>query len=199
MIDSMQGLFSRYWFELFVLIVLFVITGVLHEVAQAIGHLGEAVEAVRQEIENLQEAMCKEADEYAWADEGHQYSFIDRLKGHLSAIDSKLSAIESALMKGFRQAALRQAAFRRATLRQRHPHWMVPVTTLAELQPGNLVVHAQRGLSRYLGVKEVSTKDGKADYFYLQYAEDEHFYVPVEQLDSIFKYVGPEPVGLDPL
>jgi transcription-repair coupling factor (superfamily II helicase) len=45
-----------------------------------------------------------------------------------------------------------------------------------------------------------SRTDGRdVDYFHFEYAEDKHIYVPIERLDLIFKYAGPEPVGLDPV
>lgn len=59
-------------------------------------------------------------------------------------------------------------------------------------KPGDYVVHAAHGVAHF---KELVRRDvdGTArDYLYLEYAEGDKLYVPVEQLDRVTRYVGPE-------
>ena len=59
-------------------------------------------------------------------------------------------------------------------------------------QPGDYVVHAAHGVAYF---KELVRRDvdGTArDYLLLEYAEGDKLYVPVEQLDRVTRYVGPE-------
>lgn len=61
-----------------------------------------------------------------------------------------------------------------------------------ELQPGDLVVHLQHGIGRYLGVKTLALQGVCRDFLHLEYAKGDSLYVPVEQLDLIQKYQGIE-------
>ncbi len=59
-------------------------------------------------------------------------------------------------------------------------------------EPGDYVVHAAHGVAHF---KELVRRevDGTArDYLLLEYAEGDKLYVPVEQLDRVTRYVGPE-------
>ena len=59
-------------------------------------------------------------------------------------------------------------------------------------KPGDYVVHAAHGIAHF---KELVRReiDGTArDYLLLEYAEGDKLYVPVEQLDRVTRYVGPE-------
>ncbi len=59
-------------------------------------------------------------------------------------------------------------------------------------EPGDYVVHAAHGVAYF---KELVRRDvdGTArDYLLLEYAEGDKLYVPVEQLDRVTRYVGPE-------
>ncbi|MEG1433945.1 MAG: transcription-repair coupling factor [Gordonibacter sp.] len=59
-------------------------------------------------------------------------------------------------------------------------------------KPGDYVVHASHGVAHF---KELVRRDvdGTArDYLLLEYSEGDKLYVPVEQLDRVTRYVGPE-------
>ncbi len=74
-----------------------------------------------------------------------------------------------------------------------HPHKAVDITEITfPYKPGDYVVHAFHGVAffRDLVRREV---DGTArDYLLLEYAEGDKLFVPVEQLDRVTRYVGPE-------
>ncbi len=73
-----------------------------------------------------------------------------------------------------------------------------------EFQPGELVVHVDHGVARFVGMKLIESGDpsdgatrgaGAAgeverEYLELEYAEGDRLFVPVENLDRIQKYLG---------
>ncbi len=61
---------------------------------------------------------------------------------------------------------------------------------LAELQPGDPVVHANHGIGRYQGLATLDLGDGPAEFLHLVYANDAVLYVPVSQLHLIGRYSG---------
>lgn len=64
------------------------------------------------------------------------------------------------------------------------------IVFLAELKPGDYVVHLDHGIGRFQGMS-VSEVDGqKREYFLLHYAEDDKLFVPVELADKLSKYIG---------
>jgi transcription-repair coupling factor (superfamily II helicase) len=74
-------------------------------------------------------------------------------------------------------------------------------TFIAELQPGDLVVHVDHGIARYGGlvrtpVGAVPGQDsslelpGHAEFLLLHYAEGDNLYVPVSQADRVGRYIG---------
>ncbi len=64
------------------------------------------------------------------------------------------------------------------------------ITDFQELTPGDLVVHEQHGIGRYMGMRTLEVDGVKRDYLYIQYYGEDKLYLPVEQIDAIQKYVG---------
>ena len=62
---------------------------------------------------------------------------------------------------------------------------------LGTLKPKDLVVHAEHGIGRFLGLVRRTTDGREREYFDLQYAAGDHVYVPTDYLDSLTPYVGP--------
>jgi len=67
------------------------------------------------------------------------------------------------------------------------------VRDLAELRPGDPVVHAQHGIGRYQGLVSMDMGEGNTEFLHLQYAQDATLYVPVAQLHLIARYSGADP------
>ena len=62
--------------------------------------------------------------------------------------------------------------------------------SLAELSPGDLIVHERHGIGRFNGVSSL-TVDGKTrDYIELCYQGGDKVYIPTDQLDRVQKYIG---------
>ncbi len=69
------------------------------------------------------------------------------------------------------------------------------IRTLADLHPGDLVVHAMHGVGRFLGIHKLEMEGIAKDYITIQYAGSEKLYVPVTQLDLVSRYIGAQDEG----
>ncbi len=61
---------------------------------------------------------------------------------------------------------------------------------MADLKPGDYVVHEAHGIGRFLGTREIAQGDNKGDFMLLEYAGEAKLYVPLARLDLIQKYRG---------
>ena len=59
-------------------------------------------------------------------------------------------------------------------------------------KPGDYVVHAAHGVALFRDIVRQDVGGSERDYLLLEYAEGDKLYVPVEQLDRVTRYVGPE-------
>lgn len=59
-------------------------------------------------------------------------------------------------------------------------------------KPGDYVVHAAHGVAFFRDIVRQDVGGFERDYLLLEYAEGDKLYVPVEQLDRVTRYVGPE-------
>ena len=59
-----------------------------------------------------------------------------------------------------------------------------------ELKTGDLVVHEQHGIGRYMGIRTMEVDGVTRDYLYIKYAGEDKLYLPVEQIDALQKYIG---------
>ncbi|HLH03278.1 MAG TPA: transcription-repair coupling factor [Bryobacteraceae bacterium] len=61
---------------------------------------------------------------------------------------------------------------------------------IADLKPGDFVVHATHGVGQFLGIREIAQPDGKGEFMLLEYAGESKLYVPLTRLDLVQKYRG---------
>ncbi|WP_032116456.1 transcription-repair coupling factor [Candidatus Arsenophonus nilaparvatae] len=79
---------------------------------------------------------------------------------------------------------------------QRHTEQRKPINTdllirnLAELRPGQPVVHLEHGVGRYQGLTTLAAGGIQAEYLMLTYAGNDKLYVPVSSLNLISRYSG---------
>ncbi|MCC8366545.1 transcription-repair coupling factor [Xenorhabdus sp. PB61.4] len=64
------------------------------------------------------------------------------------------------------------------------------IRNLAELRPGQPVVHLEHGVGRYQGLTTLEAGGIKAEYLILTYAGEDKLYVPVSSLHLISRYAG---------
>jgi len=63
---------------------------------------------------------------------------------------------------------------------------------LTGLRIGDLVVHLDHGIGRFLGIVPKTIDDIKREYLEIAYAENDRLFVPIDQADKVSKYVGGE-------
>src|SRR5205807_6377351 len=57
--------------------------------------------------------------------------------------------------------------------------------------PGDLVVHRDHGIGRFIEMRSVTDDSGaEHEYMLLEYADSDRLFVPVEHLDRVDRYVG---------
>jgi transcription-repair coupling factor (superfamily II helicase) len=61
---------------------------------------------------------------------------------------------------------------------------------LADLKPGDFVVHTTHGVGKFLGIREIAQGEQKGDFMLLEYASDAKLYVPLTRMDLVEKYRG---------
>jgi len=72
-------------------------------------------------------------------------------------------------------------------------------TSLAELNPGDPVVHEDHGVGRYQGLESMGENDDISDFIKIEYADKAHVFVPVEDLARLHRYTGDESPRLNTL
>src|SRR5216117_4536256 len=79
---------------------------------------------------------------------------------------------------------------RRRLLRRPKYQRGAELTAFTDLAVGDIVVHEDHGLGRYLGLKTMTVGNREGDFLVLEYAEGNQLYLPVERLDLVSKYLG---------
>ena len=67
------------------------------------------------------------------------------------------------------------------------------IKSLADLQPGALVVHLEHGIGRYLGLEVLDVSESSGEYLTLEYDAGDKLYVPVTDLHLVSRYTGADP------
>ena len=65
------------------------------------------------------------------------------------------------------------------------------IYSLADLTPGDYVVHVSHGVGVFEGIHKLDMHGVVKDYIKVRYAKGDTLYVPVTQLDLVSKYIGP--------
>ena len=131
-----------------------------------------------------------------------------RERGVECGIDYKLSEIPpkgklivtiGAVSSGMEYPGLRLAIISEGQLIQRQlkkPKKKVDMTnrqrleSYNDLSPGDLVVHENYGIGRFVGIFQMPVDKVKKDYIKIAYAGTDSLYIPATQLDMITKYIG---------
>jgi len=95
--------------------------------------------------------------------------------------DGRLILLTDAELFGWDRPA-RRIIKRRSATEQR--------TFLAELQPGDYVVHVDHGIGRYGGLVNLDFEGAEREYLLVGYADSDRLYVPVDQVDRVSRYIG---------
>ncbi len=93
---------------------------------------------------------------------------------------SKIVILSDAELFGWRRPP--RAARSRSAARERF---------LADLAPGDHVVHIEHGIGRYAGIRRIEQDGVARDYLEIEYASGDRLYVPTDQSDRVNRYIGP--------
>ncbi|MGE5652671.1 MAG: transcription-repair coupling factor, partial [Bacillota bacterium] len=74
--------------------------------------------------------------------------------------------------------------------RQRGSADGIRISSHRELSVGDLVVHVNHGIGRYLGVTTLEVGGVHRDYLHIKYGGEDKLYVPTDQVGLVQKYVG---------
>lgn len=74
--------------------------------------------------------------------------------------------------------------------RPQRPRALAPEVFFADVQPGDLVVHIEHGIGRFLGLAKMPVDGVEREYLQIEYAQGDQLYVPVHQADRLARYVG---------
>lgn len=64
------------------------------------------------------------------------------------------------------------------------------IMSYADLEVGDLVVHAAYGIGQYMGLENIVVDGSSRDYVHIKYAGSDKLFLPVDQLDLVSKYIG---------
>ncbi len=59
-----------------------------------------------------------------------------------------------------------------------------------DLKPGDYVVHAEHGVAKFIGLREIQQGEAKGDYMVLEYAGESKLYVPLTRMDLVQRFRG---------
>ncbi len=59
-----------------------------------------------------------------------------------------------------------------------------------DINVGDYVVHRAHGIGKYMGIKKITLQGATKDYLHISYRGTDSLYVPVDQLDMLYKYSG---------
>ncbi|MGH2481661.1 MAG: DEAD/DEAH box helicase, partial [Ktedonobacteraceae bacterium] len=67
---------------------------------------------------------------------------------------------------------------------------VTPATFLAEVNPGDHVVHQEYGIGRFDGLVKLDSTGVEREYLLIHYAGTDKLYIPTDQLDRITRFIG---------
>ncbi len=70
------------------------------------------------------------------------------------------------------------------------------IKSFTDLNVGDYVVHQSHGIGIFSGIKTMTVEGATSDYLQIKFDKDDNLYVPANQLDVLFKYVGKEGINL---
>jgi transcription-repair coupling factor (superfamily II helicase) len=77
------------------------------------------------------------------------------------------------------------------TIRRPKPRkGVTPETFFADVNPGDLVVHIEHGIGRYVGLVKLGFEGVEREYLAVEYANRDKLYVPIHQADRLARYIG---------
>ena len=70
------------------------------------------------------------------------------------------------------------------------PQSQLLIKNIAHIAPGELVVHTEHGVGKFLGLEQITHQDYCSEYISIEYAEQTKLYLPVHNLHLLSRYIG---------
>jgi len=108
-----------------------------------------------------------------------------------------LTLIQGQLMEGWQSRSLALYVYtdteifgwsKRRNAQRRKP--VTPASFLAEVNPGDHVVHQEHGIGRFEGLVKMNLTGVEREYLLIHYAGTDKLYIPTDQLDRVTRYIG---------
>jgi transcription-repair coupling factor (superfamily II helicase) len=117
-----------------------------------------------------------------------------------SAAQGSLGIVEGRISKGFVYEALRLVMIsdeeiygqKIAVRRARPVREGYFLKSFGELREGDYVVHKEHGIGLYRGLQKIAVESIENDFLLIEYLDQDKLYIPVDRLDQIQRYLGPE-------
>jgi len=135
---------------------------------------------------------------------GEQERLLSTLAGHPLGSDAGLRVAVGRLTHGFLGAHggpvvvhHHELIGRRAVRRGRARRVVATraLDSIAELNPGDYVVHLLHGVARYRGMQRLKREQGEEDFLLLEFAEDTRLFVPASRIDLVERFIGGDARG----
>jgi transcription-repair coupling factor (superfamily II helicase) len=147
---------------------------------------------LRSELENLKDSGYRIT---IFAESDSQAARVRQLVG-----DEEISIVAAPISSGFSLPELKFMAIQENEIfgrRKRIPASVkrsktAVIDTFVELNPGDLVVHVNYGIGRFLGIDRITAAGTERDYIKLEYADQEMIFIPIEQVNLVQRYIGQE-------
>lgn len=121
--------------------------------------------------------------------------------------DSPIETCVAPLSEGFTCANARLTLLTQNDLYPAKRAWHPPVRKskaiqgqrldyVFDVEPGELVVHLEHGIGRFIGLAEVADGDKRIEVFTLEYANGTKLHVPTTHAHLLSRYIGPNPKGV---
>lgn len=129
------------------------------------------------------------------SDKGIKAEYTERIKDIKKA---SVTVTSGSISKGFEYPDIKLVVvsdneiFKPSKKKRRREKNADRIKSYNDLNVGDYVVHREHGIAKYLGINRVTVNRVTKDYLKLQYQGTDVLYVPVDQLDRLYKYVGGE-------
>jgi len=66
----------------------------------------------------------------------------------------------------------------------------MPINNFVDIEPGDLIVHIEYGIGKYLGIEKLKVDKKYTDHIVLEYADADRLILPIDEMHLIQKYIG---------
>ena len=115
------------------------------------------------------------------------YDFIDRLKLGVGNLESGFKLEAGKMIVVLDREILGKV---RSYYKRIRKVSSSPIANFYDLKRGDIVVHINHGVGKYIGIEKMTTMGKAKDFILIEYKEGEKLYVPTNQLNWIQKYIG---------